>query len=145
MCYNQRFGYYNTENVVEIVNLRIRAIAPLQGQSFHKRELHGPDPSEALICKRPAMISGVVYEVSVYDRGLLFPGNVVNGPSVIAEYSATTLLPPELICRVDEYGNPTLSYQRFSLEHSKGIGEGCIPHQDGIHHGVFGIWARIGR
>lgn len=103
--YKQRFGYYNVENVIELVNLRIRAAASLPKPPFHKEELRDPDPSEALIHRRSAVISGDVYEVAVYDRERLFPGNVVNGPAIIAEYSATTLIPPELVCQVDQYSN----------------------------------------
>jgi N-methylhydantoinase A len=103
--YSQRFGYYNTENVVELVNLRVNAVATMQKPTLLKREFQGTDPSEALIYTRPAMVSGDIYEVSVYDRELLFPGNVIHGPAIIAEYSATTLIPPDLMCQVDEYSN----------------------------------------
>jgi N-methylhydantoinase A len=103
--YKQRFGYYNVENVVELVNLRIRATASLPKPPLHKEELRGPDSSGALIHRSPAAISGNVYEVAVYDRERLFPGNVVNGPAIVAEYSATTLIPPELVCQVDQYSN----------------------------------------
>ena len=110
--YTQRFGYYNIKNVIELVNLRIRAIAPLRKPSFHKGKLYGPDPSEALIYRCPAMISEDVGEVSVYDRELLFPGHVINGPAIIVEYSATTLIPPEFVCQVDECSNLLIKLEK---------------------------------
>jgi N-methylhydantoinase A len=103
--YRQRFGYYSIENVIEIVNLRINAVAPVQRVLLHKERIRGTDASEALLGKRPTVISGEQHEVSVYDRGMLRPGNMVKGPAIVAEYSATTLIPPDMVCQVDEYSN----------------------------------------
>ncbi|MFC1718137.1 hydantoinase/oxoprolinase family protein [Candidatus Poribacteria bacterium] len=103
--YKQRFGYHSTENVIEIVTLRINAIAPVQEVPLRREKIRGADPSAALLYKRQAMISGKAYEVSVYDRERLLHGNVINGPAIVAEYSATTLIPPDLVCQVDEYSN----------------------------------------
>ena len=106
--YTRRFGYYNAKNVIEMVNLRMNAIVPVQKPALEREEPRGPDPSPALICRRPAMISGDECEIAVYGRELLSPGNVVDGPALIAEYSATTLVPADFTCQVDEYGNLVL-------------------------------------
>jgi N-methylhydantoinase A len=109
--YTRRFGYYNAKNVIEMVNLRVNAIVPVQKPALKRDEPRGPDPSRALICRRPAMISGNEREIAVYGRELLFAGNVVDGPALIAEYSATTLVPADFTCQVDEYGNLVLKTQ----------------------------------
>ncbi len=106
--YTRRFGYYNARNVIEMVNLRVNAIVPVRKPALQRDEPHSPDPSRALICRRAAMISGDECEIAVYGRELLSPGNVLDGPALIAEYSATTLVPADFTCRVDEYSNLVL-------------------------------------
>ena len=40
-----------------------------------------------------------------YDREQLLPGNRFDGPALVAEPSATTLVPPGAAATVDAYGN----------------------------------------
>jgi N-methylhydantoinase A len=45
------------------------------------------------------------FESQVYDRDRLVSGDVFTGPAVVAEYSATTVLPPDCVARVDTFRN----------------------------------------
>ena len=103
--YVQRFGYLNSENIIEVVNLRLNAIASPQKPSFYREYIHDPDSSRAFIHKSTFVISGNLEEVPVYNRDLLRHGNVINGPAIIVEYSATTFIPFGFVCHTDEYGN----------------------------------------
>jgi N-methylhydantoinase A/oxoprolinase/acetone carboxylase beta subunit len=40
----------------------------------------------------------------LYRRDNLRAGDVFSGPAIVAEYSATTLIPPDWRARVDDYG-----------------------------------------
>ena len=44
-------------------------------------------------------------ETAVYDRDALVAGIEIEGPAIVGQVDATTLLPPESLARVDEYGN----------------------------------------
>ena len=41
----------------------------------------------------------------LYQRSLLRSGDVFRGPAIVAEYSATTVVPPGCVARVDQYRN----------------------------------------
>ncbi|MCP4043893.1 MAG: hypothetical protein GY731_18375 [Gammaproteobacteria bacterium] len=47
--------------------------------------------------------------VPVWPRELLQPGRVLKGPALITETVATAYLAPGWCCRVDDYGNLSLS------------------------------------
>lgn len=66
----------------------------------------GPEPPwDSLLQERPARFAGKEEHTRFYLRGRLKPGNRIAGPAVIAEYSATTLIPPGFEASVDEYLN----------------------------------------
>ena len=104
-AYTRRFGYQSTQDTIEVVNLRLNARVSPPKPATYKEKRHEPEASKAIINRRKVVIEGNTHEVTVYDRDLLQHGNMVDGPAIIVEYSATTLIPPGFICQVDEYGN----------------------------------------
>ena len=54
---------------------------------------------------RSIYFDGNWQESRVYQREWLHAGDVFAGPALIAEYSSTTVLPPDFTARVDHYGN----------------------------------------
>ena len=44
-------------------------------------------------------------ETAVYSRDAFSPGNRIEGPAIIEQYDATTVVPPEWNAAVDRYGN----------------------------------------
>jgi N-methylhydantoinase A len=67
------------------------------------RKKAGEDPTDALIKTKDVVFGGEVEETPLYDREKLKPGNRVEGPAVIMEYSSTTVVPPDHIADVNEY------------------------------------------
>ena len=51
------------------------------------------------------MFGGKVYKGAIYERDLLRRGNQIKGPALVVEFSSTTVIPPDLICKVDKWGN----------------------------------------
>ena len=51
------------------------------------------------------MMFCVSHEGRLIDRDALRPGHAFGGPVIVVEYSSTTLVPPDVTCRVDEWGN----------------------------------------
>jgi N-methylhydantoinase A len=43
-------------------------------------------------------------KTALYHRENLRAGDAFSGPAIVAEYSATTLIPPDWRARVDDYG-----------------------------------------
>jgi N-methylhydantoinase A len=48
-------------------------------------------------------------ETPIFDRARLAPGNLLAGPAIVHEYSATTVIPPGCVAEVDEYSNIVIS------------------------------------
>ncbi len=103
----QRFGFRRDDAVVEAVTLRVTARA----------HVARPQPARLAPAKaapqpqRPTRVYvGSTWEdVSLYQRDALQPGHRLEGPAVIAEYSATTWVPPEWCLEVNESGDLLLS------------------------------------
>lgn len=89
----------------EIVNLR----AVAQGKPASVRaaglEKGGSDPSAALLDEHLMFVDGKDRKAKLYDRSRLLAGNVVRGPAVILQMDTTTVILPDHIGRVDEFGN----------------------------------------
>ena len=55
-------------------------------------------------------------EAPVYDRARLKAGNRIDGPAVIEEYDATTVLHPDWTAVVDKFANIILSTKKGKLD-----------------------------
>ena len=52
------------------------------------------------------------HPTGIYDRQRLAAGAALRGPAVIVEYSATTVVPPDFACEVDEHLNLVLERKK---------------------------------
>jgi N-methylhydantoinase A len=104
-AHHKRYGYSDVERPVEVVNVRVRMVAPTGAVPLRRRSLVGNDAGKAIVKKRRAWFAGRRVNVPVYDRELLQPGNRLVGPALVVEYSATTVVLPNCRARVDRWGN----------------------------------------
>jgi N-methylhydantoinase A len=98
-----RYGYQSPERPLEIVTVRLRASLsspPLQWPKLKKRS-GSAKPQQWTT----AIFSGKKMKTGIYLREQLAPGARLRGPAVIAEYSATAVVPPGYVARVDDAGN----------------------------------------
>jgi len=117
--HEQSYGYSDPARAVEIVTLRVQAIArspkssgaPSKAQ-FH-RALGGKatrlNPSQAVLSPHRIFEDGRWRKAALYDRNRLHPGNRIAGPAVITELSATTYLPTAWTAAVDALANLVLT------------------------------------
>jgi N-methylhydantoinase A len=106
----QRYGYQQPEAPMEIVNIRVTAVADFEPPPIPKVEEGEPDPSLAVIGDKEVWFDTVPLKTSLYSRSLLKAGNIIDGPAVIFQYDTTTIIPPEWQAVVDERGNLIISY-----------------------------------
>ena len=104
--HNFRYGYSDPKRAVELVTLRLRAsIAspkiPLRRSTAVKQN--------AAVEKRRAWFSGKAVSIAIYDREQLRIGAKVRGPAMIAEFSATTIVPPGFTASIDSAWNLVVS------------------------------------
>jgi len=100
-AHERQYGY-RRHNAVEAVTLRVRVEAP--GETIPISET----PATAIRGKRPARLSSVLVEggrleVPVLERSELPRGEVLDGPVIITEYSATTWCPQGWQIRQDSW------------------------------------------
>ena len=113
------YAYGSAEETVEFVNLRLEAIGKVPEVSFSRRERAGSEPSAAHKSSRPVYYPAHGFiDTPVYERDLLQPGNVINGPCLVEEIASTSVITPGARGTVDEYGNITveLGKQRLGVQ-----------------------------
>jgi N-methylhydantoinase A len=99
------YGYFNSEDPIEIINFRLTArgrIYPLI--SFHHLSANRISTKEPTVREvmfnndRPATCS-------VYQREIITPGESFRGPAVFEQLDATTIIYPDDIAEIDTEGN----------------------------------------
>jgi N-methylhydantoinase A len=105
-CFHeQRYGFCDRSKPIQIVNLRLRMTQPAEPYIPSRREPVIGDGSAALCAERPMYFDGAFVPARVYRRDDLVPGDVIDGPAMITEYTSATLLPPGCRVSVDAFGN----------------------------------------
>ena len=107
--HQRRYGYSWPGKDVEIVTLRLRA----------RVRTPKPQPSRPSADWRsrkrpelsPVLFDGKTVRTPIYDRTQLARRNFV-GPAIVAEYSATTVIPPDFRFHVDQVGNLLIEVRR---------------------------------
>jgi len=101
----QRFGFAHPDKPVEIVNVRLRMSSPGESWVPVRRSLTPGDGRRARVGERSIFFDGLPVSAGLYRRESLVPGDTVEGPAMITEYTSATLLPPGFNAFVDGYGN----------------------------------------
>lgn len=104
-AHEKRYGYADLKRPAEVVNVRLRMAAASEPVKFHRSKLRKGNASHALVKQARAVFDGKAVRTPLYQREQLRPGDTFRGPAIIAEYSATTVMPPGSAARVDAYGN----------------------------------------
>ena len=117
-AHEQRYGYSYRRaadrgtagrQTMEWVNLRVTGIGPIARPKL--RELPPGDgrPARALTGKRAVVFAEKPAECAVYERTLLAPGDTLDGPVIVEEYGATTVVYPGQRVVADRFGNLVLT------------------------------------
>ncbi|HET9364788.1 MAG TPA: hydantoinase/oxoprolinase family protein, partial [Candidatus Angelobacter sp.] len=103
--HQKRYGHADASKAVEVVNIRLRITVP--GEVFNMPAFtpRDGDAAQALIETYPMIFAGEKCAGKVYRRELLASGDRIYGPAIVAEYSATTVVPPGWNALVDVYKN----------------------------------------
>lgn len=107
-AHRQRYGHSDARKPVELVNVRLKAVGTVPKPTLEEKADAGPDVSAALIEQRDVIFEGRPVETWVYDRARLRPGNRLEGPALVLQMDATTVVPPGWRGEVDGWGNLVL-------------------------------------
>jgi N-methylhydantoinase A len=100
-----RYGH-QMDNPLQILNIRVRGIGRTTRPELATFDPGDGDPSRARRASRDAFDFGTraTRTFAVYDRTLLAPGDVLGGPALIEEGTATTVVSSSHQVRVDPHG-----------------------------------------
>jgi N-methylhydantoinase A len=103
----QVYGHNAPEEPKEIVSLKVTGIGKVRKPVLQMIASGSEKPqAEAILGKRRVYRGdGRYQEFSIYLRDKLLAGNVISGPAIIEEPTATTVVEDDQICSVDRYGN----------------------------------------
>jgi N-methylhydantoinase A len=103
------FGYSDPSRNVEIVTVRVHAIARSPNPRVVREPLCESDARPALVSTHRIFEEGRWRKAILYDRDRLSSGNRITGPALIIELSATTYLPTAWAAFVDAFNNLILT------------------------------------
>ncbi|PYX72978.1 MAG: 5-oxoprolinase [Acidobacteria bacterium] len=102
--HRRRYGYTHAKREIEIVTLRLRAALKSSRSHATAATVRGK------VSRRSASETRVVFDgrrvnTKIYAREELGARKTFRGPAIVAEYSATTVVPPGKKFSVDDVGN----------------------------------------
>src|SRR5205085_951996 len=104
-AHEQRYGYAQAANTVEIVSARVRSaglVEKLKRERLTKRAVKTPPAPQRFA---QVYFTNKSARVAVYARESLAPGARLRAPCTVTEYSSTTLVPAGARANVDAHGN----------------------------------------
>ena len=107
----QIHGHAAKERAVEVVSYRVRLrvtvpkYEPIEEEQAPRRH---PPSVESKGTRHVFFEPEVPIETAIYERDVLDVGTVVNGPAIIEQFDATTVVPPAWRARVDGLRNLVL-------------------------------------
>ena len=107
-AHQARFGHHDAAAPIEIVSFGVTAVGLIDAPELPQIAGGSEQPSATPTRRRVFFENdeaGRWEETAVYQRMELRAGNVIRGPAVIEEISATTVLYPGDAARVDRYGS----------------------------------------
>jgi len=104
-AHRQRFGYSDVSEPVEIVNLRLKIVIPVEKPLPQPQEQSTTDPSQSKILEERVVFKEGPFSTPIYQRDQLRCGNVIRGPALVVQMDSTTVITPGWCGTVDPYSN----------------------------------------
>jgi N-methylhydantoinase A len=110
--HKQMFGHTAPEEPVEIVSYRLRGVGRVPPVKLPTYRRQGLALKDALRETRKARFGGITLDCPVYQRDRLDVGIRFEGPAIVDQLDATTVIPPGHSARVDEFKNILITVGR---------------------------------
>ncbi len=108
-AHQTRYGYHQPDAAVEVVTIRLTAVAPVTPPPLPQYPMAEPDAAAALVGEKEVWFNQQPVVTRLYDRARLRPGHQFPGPAIIFQYDTTTVVPPGWDTAVDVYRNLLLT------------------------------------
>lgn len=107
-AHERTYGYKTEGEPTQLVTFRVEALGLTPKVSLSRYSLDGENPAGALLDEREVYLGremGGTLVCPIYERDKLNPGNRIDGPAVVEQMDATTVILPGQQARMDEYRN----------------------------------------
>lgn len=101
-----RYGHSSPSAPIEFVNLRVAAFGGLD--KYSQQDLPNTSTGDAVIGERTVVFSGTEYKTPIVVREQFSDGYKIEGPVIIEEQSATTIVPPNWNVSMESDGSVIL-------------------------------------
>lgn len=108
VAYERQYGHSSPEGRVEMASIRLAALGRLSRPQNAPPVRQAPKPAR----QRAVYFYGKPVKTAVLDRNGMVAGKAVNGPAIIEEGTATTLLPPGWQAKLLAGGHLSLTRKR---------------------------------
>jgi N-methylhydantoinase A len=101
------YGHSFDGTPIEVITLRVIGMAPADKLLWPKLETGASDdPKDAYLYTRETIFdSGKTHDTPRYAREKLLAGHQIVGPAVIIQHNSTSLVPPDYVATVRDFGN----------------------------------------
>ena len=109
-AHERMYGFIAEGETVQLVTYRVEATGVVPKAAFRAAPDAGPDASAAVVGRRDVWLpeAGSFVSCPVYDREKLRPGNRIEGPAIVEQMDATTVVLPDMTAYVEPYLNLVL-------------------------------------
>lgn len=104
-AYDRQYGHSSPDSRLEVATLRVAAVGRLPRPGIPDPEMRPRGPAR----QRKVYFDGVELATAIIERAEIGHGEVINGPAIIEEATATTLVPPKWQARIISGGHLTLT------------------------------------
>jgi N-methylhydantoinase A len=106
-AHQRLYGFVAEEEPVQLVTFRAEATGIVRKADIRPTAETGPDACAAEIGRREVWLreTGGFVSCPLYDREKLLAGNRIEGPAIVEQMDATTLIVPGATAAVDPYLN----------------------------------------
>jgi len=99
------YGHADPTATIELVNARVSAYGVVDRPAAARPEAGGATLEAALIERRPVRFDDAAHDCPVWERERLPSDAELQGPAIVEEFGATTVVPPGWRGTVDIHGN----------------------------------------
>ena len=97
---------YRLDAPAELVCYHLVALAYVDKLKPEKRPRTGRQLKDAIKGRREVdFVEAGQHQTTIYNGDLLEPGMSFTGPAIIEEAGTTVVIPPDMPCEIDDYGN----------------------------------------
>ena len=107
--YKKQFGHSTPDGPLEFINLRLVAEGKIKKSNSLKSEKNLDKSKDSL---RKITFDNKDFDTKVLDRSNVESKKKIDGPLIIEEETATTVIPPNYILEKDEFGNLIITKEK---------------------------------